>query len=419
MTMINNQIEEVQFNPITLDEVTEVLGLTIKKDNTNKLVAFLCMLSIYTENSQFNIIFNAPSSTGKSYIPMEVSSLFPKEDVMTLAYSSPMAFFHATGNWDEKRKVISIDLSNKIIIFQDQPHTELLQRLRPLLSHDEKILRVQIADKKQKGGLRTKEIELIGFPSVVFCSAGMKIDEQESTRFLLLSPETNSEKIREAVASKIEKEADYQTYIDQLNSNPKRQELMERIRAIKQSIIKDINISEHKDLIEKLFWRNGKNPKPRHQRDIARVMGLIKVISLLNFQSRNRYGDILQSKEEDVYEAFKLWDSISEAQEYNLPPFIFNLYWEIIIPEYLSLNHGKAFTVGITRENIKNRYYKETDTFLEDTRLRFQILPMLQMSGLLEEEQDKNDRRVLRYKPTKLYKNNSVRDGGVTINSAN
>lgn len=164
---MKDQFDE-KFEPITLDEISEILGLTIKKDNMNKLATFFCMLSIYTGDSQFNVSFNAPSSTGKSFIPMEVASLFPKEDILTLAYSSPTAFFHGTGKWDAERKVITIDLSKKVIIFQDQPHTELLQRLRPLLSHDEKVLRVQIADKNQKAGLRTKEVEIIGFLQLYF-----------------------------------------------------------------------------------------------------------------------------------------------------------------------------------------------------------------------------------------------------------
>lgn len=327
--------EKASLELITLDEIVGILGLTIKRDDTNKLVAFLCMLSIYTENSQFNISFNAPSSTGKSFIPMEVSLLFPKDDVLTLAYSSPMAFFHGTGKWDEARQVIVIDLSNKIIIFQDQPHTELLQRLRPLLSHDEKILRVQIADKKQKAGLKTKEIELIGYPAVIFCSAGMKIDEQEGTRFLLLSPEINSEKIREAVFTKVEKESDSSAYIETLNANPKRKELMERIMAIKQSGINDVNIAEHKGLIVKLFWQTRKTPKPRHTRDIGRVVSLIKLITLLNFPFRNRFSNTIESTEEDIREAYKLWDALSEPQEYNLPPYIYNLYWNVLVPEYL------------------------------------------------------------------------------------
>lgn len=401
--------------PITLDEIVDILGLTIKKDNTNKLIAFLCMLSIYTENSQFNISFNAPSSTGKSFIPMEVSTLFPKEDVMTLAYSSPMAFFHGTGKWDEARHVIVIDLSNKIIIFQDQPHTELLQRLRPLLSHDEKVLRVQIADKKQKAGLKTKEIELIGYPAVIFCSAGMKIDEQEGTRFLLLSPEIDSEKIREAVFTKVEKESDFTSYIEQLNSNPKRRELMQRIIAIKESAIRDVNITEHKKLIVELFWQTRKTPKPRHTRDIGRVVSLIKVISLLNFPFRNRYGNTIEATEEDVREAYRLWDSLSEPQEYNLPPYIYNLYWNIVVPEYLRMNvsHKETSRFGIKREDIRRRYYEETSQLLEENKLRLQILPMLETAGLLELEQDRNDKRILRYTPTRLERNNSEQRGRV------
>lgn len=414
--MTNNQItNNPVLEPITLEEIVEILGLTIKKDDTNKLVAFLCMLTIYTENSQFNISFNAPSSTGKSFIPMEVSSLFPKEDVLTLAYSSPMAFFHGTGKWDEERHVMVIDLSNKIIIFQDQPHTELLQRLRPLLSHDEKVLRVQIADKKQKAGLKTKEIELIGYPAVIFCSAGMKIDEQEGTRFLLLSPEIDSEKIREAVFTKVEKESDFHAYMDFLNSNPKRRQLMERIMAIKQSGIRDVNIVEHKELIVKLFWQTRKTPKPRHARDIGRVISLIKVITLLNFPFRNRFGNNIEAREEDIRAAFKLWDSLSEPQEYNLPPYIYNLYWNIIVPEYLkqNTNRKEALRIGINREEIRRRYYQETNQLLEENKLRLQILPMLQTAGLLEEAQDKSDKRVLRYIPTKLDRNNSEQTGRV------
>lgn len=402
-------VDTTLLKPISIEEIVEVLGQTIKRDDVNKLVTFLCMLSIYTEGSQFNVSFNAPSSTGKSFIPMEVSSLFPKQDVMTLAYSSPTAFFHGAGVWDEERKVIVIDLSQKIIVFQDQPHTELLQKLRPLLSHDSKTFRVQISDRKQKSGLRTKEVEIIGYPAVIFCSAGMKIDEQEGTRFLLLSPEIDSEKIRQAVFTRIEKETDLESYIFKLNSNSLRQGLIQRILAIKQSGVRDVIVKQHKDLILELFWKNIKNPKPRHSRDIARVVSLIKVVAMLNLWFRKRLDDRIEATEEDVRTAFTIWNQVSESQEYNLPPYIFNLYWQIIVPEYLDQNRDKfeSEKLGIKREDIRKRYFAETDQLLEENKLRLQILPMLQTAGLLEEHQDKNDRRILRYTPTKVLKNNS------------
>ncbi len=214
------KIDVSQFKPLSSQELLETLGLTIKKDEENKLITFLCELSAYTESSQLNISFNAPSSTGKSYIPTEIARLFPEEDIVEVGYCSPTAFFHDVGEYDKKREGYLVDLSRKILIFLDQPHTLLLQHLRPLLSHDKKEIRLKITDKSQKAGLKTKNIFLKGFPAVIFCTAGLKIDEQETTRFLLLSPETNREKIRQAIYEKIRKETDGDMYELSLENNP-------------------------------------------------------------------------------------------------------------------------------------------------------------------------------------------------------
>ena len=53
-------IDASNLQPLTLESLGETLGLTIKKDNSNKILTFLCELSAYTEDSQFNISFNAP-----------------------------------------------------------------------------------------------------------------------------------------------------------------------------------------------------------------------------------------------------------------------------------------------------------------------------------------------------------------------
>ena len=74
-------IDTSQFRPMSIEELTRILGLTIVKDENNKLITFLCMLSTYTEEGQFNISLNSPSSTGKTYIPLEVVKLFPRKDV--------------------------------------------------------------------------------------------------------------------------------------------------------------------------------------------------------------------------------------------------------------------------------------------------------------------------------------------------
>lgn len=403
-------IDTSSFKEMTVQQVLDVLGLTIKRDEENKLVTFLTMLTVYTDNNQMNLSFNAPSSSGKSYIPMETSALFPKRDVKTIGYSSPTAFFHAHGNWDSVREVITIDLSGKIIIFQDQPHNQLLERLRPLLSHDEKVINVQVTDKQQKAGIKTKNVELIGFPVVIFCSAGMSIDEQESTRFLLLSPDSNQEKIREAVSARLEKEANAKAYYDKLDSDPGRQHMKERIIAIRQSGIKEIDIGHHRTLIEELFWSTRKTPKNRHSRDISRVISLIKALVLLNLWFRDRDGDTVFANEEDVREAFKIWDKLSAPQEYNLPPYVYRVYWDVIVPCFQEREDLKQ---GVTKKELAKKYYQVHGTVVEDHRLRQQILPALETAGLIDVDLNPTNRREKLYTPVELSSEYSEPDGGV------
>ncbi|MEM3489604.1 MAG: hypothetical protein QXO75_08150, partial [Nitrososphaerota archaeon] len=237
---------------MTLDELDEVLSSTIKKDRTSKLITFLAMLLNYTEEDQQNIAFSGPSSSGKSWIALQVAKYFPEEDIIKFGYSSPQAFFHLPGmlvdknfnpipskrdyveeelkkwdeanpkpekgeglkewkerreeekkrlknEWDKIEKFHMIDLERKILIFLDMPHDELLQRLRPLLSHDQKIVFNQIVDKSKSGALRTKQVAIKGFPTVLFLAVNSSLDGQERSRNFLLSPEISEDKLKESI----------------------------------------------------------------------------------------------------------------------------------------------------------------------------------------------------------------------------
>jgi 5S rRNA maturation endonuclease (ribonuclease M5) len=399
-------IDTSQFKPLSSQKLLDILGLTIKKDEENKLITFLCQLSAYTDNSQFNISFNAPSSTGKSYIPTETARLFPEEDVIEIGYCSPTAFFHDVGQYIKEQKGYVVDLSRKIMIFLDQPHTLLLQHLRPMLSHDKKQICMKITDKSQRHGLKTKNILLKGYPAVIFCTAGLKIDEQEATRFLLLSPETNQEKIREAIYERIKKETDPEAYHQWLNDNPERQLLKKRIRAIKQENIKEVKIGSP-ERIEKRFFRDNKMLKPRHSRDIGRLISLIKSFALLNLWFRDKDGSTIVANEDDIEEAFKIWETISESQELNLPPYIYQLYQEVILPAWNEKNKTRAEgfeeitgELGLTRQDIIKKHYEVYGRFIPDWQLRQQILPMLETAGLITQERDPNDKRKMLIYPT-------------------
>jgi hypothetical protein len=389
---------------IGVEELADILGLTIKHDEINKVITFLVMLSAFTNSDQLNLSFRAESSTGKSYIPLEVSALFPEDKVIKIAYSSPTAFFHERGKVDEETKEIVIDLQKKILIFLDQPHDQLLERLRPLLSHDQRELVYKITDKREKSGLRTKNVKIIGFPAVVFCTGKLRVDEQEATRMILLSPEVSQEKFREAIYLKILKEADEETFRRYVEENPERKALRERIKKIAGLNVREIIVQEYEKVYER-FISTRKVLKPRHMRDASRVVALAKTLSLLNYMHRKTEKDgerlVIYVSEKDVDEAFKLWNKIAEPQEYNVSPFILQVYREVIQPmakEKIQENSvGGPAKIEI--------YRKIPEVFGRPISFRTldkEILPALESIGLITIESHPNDRRLKIVKPVTI-----------------
>jgi hypothetical protein len=397
----NREIEEER-KPISVDGLIQILGLTIKHDDENKVITFLCMLNTYTEDDQLNIGFLAESSTGKSYLPLELAQYFPKDDVIKLGYASPTSFFHdwgtlkvdAADNRDiedkEKRKIMHIDLHQKILIFLDQPHDQLLQRLRSLLSHDEKQIVVKIADRSQKSGLRTKTVIIEGYPTVIFCTAKFSLQDQEKTRLLLLSPEIDQEKLRETIALKIDKESDRESYHKRTMEDPQRQILTDRVWNIREARVKYVKIPEEfRQPINEHFLEAHKYLIPRHQRDISRLMGIIKGHALLNFNHRERIEDSIFVNLEDIEVGFKLYSTVSEANELGLSPELFSVYTKL--KPYID---GKES--GITLKDFQKDYYQEFHKTIGEDSAKT-ILKIWSSVGLVIPQPDPEDRRFIRY----------------------
>ena len=403
-----------KYPPISTAELLEILATTIKYDDDNKLIAFLAMLSAYTEDSQLNLSFNAPSSAGKSFIPTEIAALFPSEDVIELGYASPTSFIHGNSEFDKEKQQYTVDLERKIIIFLDQPHSMLLEHLRPLLSHDKKEILLQVTDKSQKHGLKTKKVILRGYPAVVFCTAGLQLDEQEATRFLLLSPEISQEKLHAGVVESLRKDADKEAYWNHMEINPPRQRLRGRIEAIKTEDVSNIRITDDdRDYIEKRFFSKRPVLKPRHQRDIKRLVSLIKIFALLNLWDRKREGTGILATKHDVDEAFEIWDRIAIPQELNIPPYVYRLYEDVILASYKEKNAGNMKQmIGVSRQEVMDKHYEVNGRYLNALVLRQQIIPMLKQAGLISEEFDIVDRRNKLIYPH-LTINNSESGGGL------
>lgn len=375
------------FSVLSINELGEILSLTIKEDDVAKKLLFLACVVNYVGDNQLNIALNGPSSSGKTYISKELLKLFPGEDVITIGKVSPQAFYHAHGKMsdNEEDRTILVDLEKKIYFFTDQPNSELLANLRPLLSKDNKEVKAMITDRNKRGGNRTKTVILRGFPTIIFCSANLNMDEQERTRLLLLSPDLSQRKIDAAVAEALKRASDKTSQVEAVEIDERVKELKKRVIAIKYSGISEVVI-DHQSF-KAAFQERYARPLPRHSRDIERISYLIKGSCLLNFQHRKRRGTELIANQEDIDTVFGLWDKISVSQDAGIQPYVADFFKEYIqgayqekystlenVEEVFGVSAADEKVRGVTFKEICRYYYKKQRQPLNTKYLRQQIL---------------------------------------------
>lgn len=391
---------------ISIEELVDILSGTIKHDRDNKLILFLTTLLNYTSEDQQNTGFSGPSSAGKSYLALEVSKFFPPEDVEILGYCSPTSFYHNYGvmkradgtplesrseyvekklknwedfnrrpdsgngltewkenrrlairqykdEWDELDKIYEVNLERKILVFTDQPHDILLQHLRSLLSHDRKRIQHNITDRSKDGGNRTKKIVTVGFPTVIFCSTQFSLDEQERTRMWLVSPDMDQSKLEKSIDLLVTKLSNRGAFTEKLLADQRRHNLKMRINTLKQALINQVILNENeREYIRQRFFDEHHTLKPRHQRDLPRLVALIKAFTLLNFMHREKTeGGDLVATHEDVENGYDLYDRVATANELGLPPEIYNLWNNSLKPR---LEDGGF----LTRRDVSGLYYE-------------------------------------------------------------
>jgi len=216
------------------------------------------------------------------------------------------------------------------------------------------------------------------------------MQEQEKTRLLLLSPEINREKLTDAITLKIDKEGDREAYYKRMMDDPLRRLLAVRVEDIKKAKIKYVKI--HKELREEIrnrFLDAHKALIPRHQRDITRLIAIIKGHALLNFNHREKIEDSMFTNVEDAQAGFKLYSSVSEANELGLSPELYTIHQKL-------KSHIEASENGITRKDFQKLYYLEFHKVI-GRETATNVLKAWESVGLIVEQPDPIDKRVLRY----------------------
>jgi len=435
-----DQAREMDFAEITPDDVANILDTTIARDRTNKKILYNLAILNYTDADQHNIGFSSASSTGKTHIALEVMKYFPKEDVKALGYVSKQAFFHEDGvlvtedgkpletrrthvskgiedfietydqfgarasdkrktqerkrlkaEWEDIPKRFRIDFHQKILVFLDQPSDELLARLRPLASHDKKSIILKITDRSTSGSNRTKTIEIIGWPTFIHLTTGFSADEQERTRFVLLSAEVSQEKIKDALVMVAHKVSDRQAFADRAEYHPLRHQLCVRTKFIKYANIKQITVPEsiRDNMIDQFLTERG-FLAPRALRDFPHLIALTKANALINLFQRDIINDCVIATEADAKIGLKLYNEIADSNELGIPPVSYEFWKKKIEPNL----DGE----GLTRADLRRMHYEYFKHRVSDNRLKAMIDNFCEV-GLVIELPDLNDRRQKRIYP--------------------
>lgn len=372
--------------PTTFEEIAEILGSTIRQDEPTKLILFCAGILTFTSEDQINVLMSGESAGGKSYITLEVTAYFPSAIQIVVARASPTAFFHDRGTWDKEAKVIRVNLRQMLLIFLDQPHYTLLEMLRSLLSHDKRELLHKITDKSKRGEHRTKNVVVEGYPTVIFCAAKLTLDEQERTRVFILSPETGQEKIDESLRLAVARIGDREGFKQWVDSNPRRRLLRARVEAIQAAQIKQVIVEDQEEVYNR-FKQTHSHLAPRHQRDLPRILSLIKAHAMLNWRHREtRVPGTVVANREDVEAGFSLYSLIAKPNELGLSPQVYETYESVIKPLLDKVQSA-------SRKEIMCAYREFYGRSLSRKKLEEEILPSLETASLITQETDPNDKR--------------------------
>ena len=398
-------IDVSQFKEMSVADVADVLDSTIKNNRVNKVITFLAMLLAYTDDSQLNVMYNAQSSTGKTYITLEVAKYFPSRDVKIYGRTSKTAFYYNESLMKcDKDNRSYIDLERRILVFAEQPDMQLLENLRSFLSHDLKKTPFVLTNKNKSGKNTASESYILGFATTIFCSANLRIDEQEQTRSLILSPESTEETVMAGVDESIARNSNKGAYLAKLDNNADRRSLMDRILFVKNLNIGQIDIDDS-DYLRARFYKKLRSTPPRIQRQIGHFISLVKGVALLNAPFRMVDGKLVATRA-DVDEAAKLWDAISESTFYGVPPQALDFYKTDIIRAYNVVNAFRTNKRGVTYDELTAEYYKRTGCYPNLDMIRKMFIPALQCAGLISYKKDDDDRRQMLITPLVFFDEN-------------
>jgi hypothetical protein len=315
---------------------------------------------------------------------------------------------------EEKRKSlfenskVLIDLSNKILVFLEPPHSETWDILKPILSHDSQEIEHPYVYKTETKGQEVKHIVTRGWPACIFCSA--KDDSSWSmwpeiqSRFFIASPNMVKQKYQDSNILIAQRKGLPQLVQEQIVlSKEEIKTAQECILLLKKDLLKN-----HESNVwipyGTILGHSLPSEKGPDVRITNRIFSLLNLITKINGLLRPKlvYGNetLAISLFTDLEEVLKLTHNLS-----GLPSYKLEFFTNIFVPLYLSKNNPLEKD-GIVEDKIATYtneladFYKEKfGKSLTTDAIKKTYLTELKNNGLIDDFQSAVDKRKNGYYP--------------------
>lgn len=457
MDELPDTIGEVFSAGDSLDYIMRYVSKTVKHDETLIKLILLVLTSAYTPNP-LNLALESPQSEGKSYSLVEVSKLFPKEDVLELGGMTPQVLTREKGylvdkdtgksievkikelrssilslssskeDKEEKKKVQDelhelmanaekiVDLQGKILLFLEAPREDTLAVLRPIMSRDEYEITYQFVDKVYNGGPNiTMESKIRGWPVFVYATADTlsgNMWDQIRSRCIVVSPNMTKAKYKSANQLTASKYGSISVPSKLNQENKELQECKNYILAMKSALYSKYESLSNEDYYTPEKVRFTWNPMAhkleesfpsdtgQNMRDFKFFMSLMEVSGLFALFNRpyfevEDYPHWIVTKK-DLKIVTEIFDNYHFFIKIGeLPIKIF----ESIISQMEYTNETVDEELGFTKKELKkqliNENYPNSDRYIKDN-----ILTPLEQIGIINTAKSQKDKRMNVYVPS-------------------
>lgn len=439
-----------------LEFMMRYVGKRVKYEDTLIKLVILVMASAYTPNP-LNIALESPQSEGKSYSLVEVSKLFPKNDVWDLGGMTPQVLtrekgylvdretgkridkdinelkdsLSALGNSEEDkverkklRKQVTklmenavkiVDMQGKILLFLEAPRTETFSTLRPILSRDKYEVEYKFVDKAYKNGPQvTMEARIRGWPVAAYATADApkgNMWDQIRSRFIIVSPNMTPKKYKAANQFTASKYGTVSIPSKLKTENKELQQCQDYI-----SSMKSILYSKFRDLTCKPYYKPDNvsftwNPMAptlersfpsnigQNMRDFKYFMSLMDISCLFSILNRP-YFEI----EGHPHWIVTKWDLKTVTEVFDNYHFFIKIgelpikvFESVILKMELNtetIDEEYGFTKKELKKELGAAGYPNSERYIKDN-----ILDQLEEVGLLSAARSGGDKRIKIYVP--------------------